>query len=116
MSGAVFKGKAPHIIGESSLPVQKIKGLAVWGTVQKMHRNEFIGFDAKTSLGKRQAIFEINEYQPDYLPMMEFFDSKFTDVKEGAAAFIMDPLPGWAGLTDCGNYPCTAPLNALLTF
>lgn len=48
--------------------------------------------------------------------MMEFFDSKFTDVKEGAAAYIMDPLPGWAGLTDCGNYPCTAPKNALLTF
>jgi hypothetical protein len=46
--------------------------------------------------------------------MMEFFDTKFTDVK--IPAYIMDPSPGWANLDDCGDYPCTAPLNALLTF
>jgi hypothetical protein len=62
LSGAAHKGKEPHITGESSLPVHKIKGLASWGTVQKMHRNQFIGFDSKTSLGKRQVVFEINEY------------------------------------------------------
>ena len=48
--------------------------------------------------------------------MMEFFDSNFIDVKDGAVAYIMDPIPGWANLDDCGNYPCTAPKNALLTF
>jgi len=116
MSGAAMKGKVTHITGASSLPVQKIKGLANWGTVQKMHRNQFIGFDSVTSLGNRQAIFEMNVYQPDYLPMMEFFDSKFIDVKDGALAYLMDPIPGWASLTDCGNYPCTGPNNAFLTF
>ena len=48
--------------------------------------------------------------------MMEFFDSKFTDVKAGAVAYIMDPDPAWASLTDCGLYPCSAPKNTLLTF
>ena len=79
-----------------------------------MNRNEFIGFEKTTKLGKRQSIFEMNEYQSDYLPMMEFFDTTFTDVK--SLAYIMDPKPGWANLDDCGNYPCTAPLNALLFF
>jgi len=51
-----------------------------WGTAQRMHRNEFIGFNAETSLGNRQRIFEISKYASDYLPMMEFFDTKFTDV------------------------------------
>ena len=81
-----------------------------------MHRNQFIGFDSKTSLGKRQVIFEMNVYQPDYLPMMEFFDSKFIDVKDGATAYIMDPLAKWVGLTNCGDYTCSGPKNALLTF
>lgn len=48
--------------------------------------------------------------------MMEFFDSKFIDVKDGAAAWLMSPKPKWANLDDCGLYPCTAPKNALLSF
>jgi hypothetical protein len=46
--------------------------------------------------------------------MMEFFDTKFTDVN--SAAYIMDPPAGWANLDDCGDYPCTAPKNTLMTF
>lgn len=62
LAGASHKGKALHITGASSLPVYKIKSLAAWGTVQKMHRNEFIGFNDKTSLGMRQSIFEMSVY------------------------------------------------------
>lgn len=58
----------------------------------------------------------MNFWQPDYLPMMEFFDSKFVDVEEDAVAWLMNPHPNWANLDDCGDYPCTAPKNALLTF
>lgn len=29
---------------------------------------------------------------------------------------MMDPDPAWANPRDCGNFPCTAPLNALLSF
>jgi hypothetical protein len=28
----------------------------------------------------------------------------------------MSPKAGWANLDDCGDYPCTGPLNALLSF
>jgi hypothetical protein len=79
-----------------------------------MNRNEFIGFDTSTKLGMRQDVFEMNEHSSDYLPMMEFFDTKFTDVK--GVAHLMSPKAGWANLDDCGDYPCTAPKNALFSF
>jgi hypothetical protein len=46
--------------------------------------------------------------------MMEFFDTTFTDVD--VPAFLWDPPGGWANLDDCGDYPCTGPWNALLSF
>ena len=58
----------------------------------------------------------INEWQSDYVPMMEFFDTTFTDVKDGALAYIYDPPEIWATLDDCGDYPCTAPKNTLMSF
>jgi len=48
--------------------------------------------------------------------MVEFYDSKFIDVDGDALSYIMDPNPGWANVKDCGNFPCTAPLNVLFTF
>jgi hypothetical protein len=48
--------------------------------------------------------------------MIEFFDSKFIDVKDGAAAYIMEPNPEWAAVIDCGNYPCSGPQNILFSF
>jgi len=46
--------------------------------------------------------------------MMEFFDNTFTDVKN--IAYMAEPNPGWANLKDCGDFPCTAPLNSLISF
>jgi hypothetical protein len=48
--------------------------------------------------------------------MVEFYDSEFYNIDGDALAYIMDPKPGWANIKDCGNFPCTAPANALLTF
>ena len=53
LSGAAQAGKEVHITTSSAMPLHKIKALPVWGTVQQMHRNEFFGFDATTSLGMR---------------------------------------------------------------
>lgn len=52
----------------------------------------------------------------DYHPMVEFYDSEFTNVDGDAFAYLMPPPAGWANIKDCGEFPCTAPLNALLTF
>lgn len=30
--------------------------------------------------------------------------------------YIMDPPQGWANLTDCIDFPCTAPQNVILQF
>jgi hypothetical protein len=62
LSGATFNGKDLHISDMSPLPVPKIKSLSSWGTIQKMNRNEFIGFETKTSEGLRQSAIQINEY------------------------------------------------------
>ena len=108
-TGSSYRGKIVIPTAMPELPVHKVKSISTWGTQQVMYRNEFIGFEPKTRYGKRQAIFQLNPYQADYIPMIEFFDSKFIDVKDGAAAYIMEPNPEWATVIDCGNYPCSGP-------
>jgi len=48
--------------------------------------------------------------------MMEFHDTVFTNVSADAMAYIYDPPQGWANVKDCGNFPCTAPQNTILSF
>lgn len=31
-------------------------------------------------------------------------------------AYLFSPPEGWANLDDCGDFPCTAPNNALIQF
>jgi len=31
-------------------------------------------------------------------------------------AYMMQPIDAWATMADCGEFPCTAPLNALFDF
>jgi len=64
----------------------------------------------------RNHVFTISPYGSDYVPMMEFYDTKFTNVEDDAMAYIYDPPKGWANLKDCNEFPCTAPLNVILTF
>ena len=54
-----------------------------------------------------------SEYSFDYTPMHEFYDTVFTDIEDSAMANLMSPLPEWANLEDCGNFPCTGPNNLL---
>lgn len=115
-TGSSYRGKIVIPTAMPELPVHKVKSISTWGTQQVMYRNEFIGFEPKTRYGKRQAIFQLNPYQADYIPMIEFFDSKFIDVKDGATAYIMEPNPDWATVIDCGNYPCSGPQNILFSF
>lgn len=116
MNGATHSGKDLHVEDQSPLPIPKIKSLSAWGTKVYLRRNEFINFAKETSEGMRQSVLQINEWQSDYVPMHEFFDTKFIDVEDGAMAYFYDPPEAWANLDDCGNYPCTAPKNALVSF
>ena len=42
-------------------------------------------------------------------------DNKFIDVQDDAFGYFYDPKAGWANVADCGNFPCTAPWNVLLS-
>jgi len=59
------------------------------------------------------AIFGASHYQPDYTPMLEITNSKFIDIEENAFADFLTPPAAWANIDDCGEFPCTAPLNIL---
>lgn len=38
------------------------------------------------------------------------------NVSPDAMAYIMAPSQGWVNLADCGDFPCTGPLNVLFSF
>lgn len=116
MNGATHSDKDLHVEDMSPLPIPKIKSLSVWGTRVFLNRNEFKNFKKTTSEGLRQSVIMINEWQSDYVPMHEFFDTKFTDVDDGAMIFMYDPPEKWAILDDCGDFTCTAPKNVLASF
>ena len=54
--------------------------------------------------------------------MHKFNRATFTNVSEDSMAWIEKPNPGWATTTpltspsNCGNWPCTAPENVVLSF
>jgi hypothetical protein len=37
-------------------------------------------------------------------------------VEDSALAYLFDPPSSWAGIANCGNFPCTAPSNVLIQF
>lgn len=111
-----WSGKDLHIDALSPLPPHKIKSIASWGTKVVFNRLEFRNWNATTKQGMKNNIFTISPYAPDYVPMMEFHDTKFINVQDDAMAYIFDPPQGWANIKDCGDFPCTAPQNALLMF
>jgi len=48
--------------------------------------------------------------------MQELEDNEFQNVEDGAIAYFSSPPAGWAVISDCGEFPCTAPLNVLYMF
>jgi len=111
-----YKGKSLHIIGLSALPPQKIKSIASWGTKVELHRIQFINFKATTAEGMQQRAFTLSSTAPDYIPMQEFYDTTFDNCEEASLGFFYNPPQGWANIADCGEFPCTAPKNALFSF
>lgn len=109
-------GKDNHITEDSPLPMNKIKSAASWGVKVKMERNTFIDFKSKTALGLANSIFGSNPYGSDYIPAYLSKDNTFINIEETALANLKQPDESWANLDDCGDFPCTAPLNVLINF
>lgn len=76
--------------------------------------NEFHGFTA-TSNGNKQTILT-PQTGPDNMNVNIFKRNKFIDCDLSNFVFMSDPPGGWANIADCGNFPCTAPKQALWQF
>jgi hypothetical protein len=81
-----------------------------------MHRVNFHNFNAETDCGARQRVFGRNPYAADYIPLQEFSQSTFDNVEDAAMAWFEPSPQGWANPTDCGEWPCTAPENIVMSF
>lgn len=64
----------------------------------------------------RQVVFELLASASDLIPMHEFYHSTFTNVDLDAIAYFFEPPQKWAIIKDCGEFPCTGPLNTLFSF
>jgi len=67
-SSPTYKKKDLHITSGSALPPHKIKSIASWGSKAVFNRMDFRNWNATTREGKRNTIFSVNPYSPDYLP------------------------------------------------
>jgi len=61
----------------------------------------------------RQRVFGFTVTMPDYFPAQEFDDVTFTNVEDGALIQFFEPPTKWANIADCGDFPCTGPLNTM---
>lgn len=64
----------------------------------------------------RQRVFEFQFSASDYIPMHEFYDTKFTNVHADALGYFFEPPQRWAIIKDCGEWPCTGPHNTIYSF
>jgi hypothetical protein len=97
------------------LPYHGFMGDASYGARVFYTNMTFTNFPkTKTWCGSKISLFELNNEGSDYIPRAQFSKITFDNVHEDNIAFLMDPNPGWANSDDCGNWPCSAPSNALL--
>jgi hypothetical protein len=89
IAASVKRAKAPHIRSTSALPPGKCDGISAWGGIQRMYRNEFIGFETSTRTGNLQSVLGLNGAMSDYIPMAEFYDTKVTDAQ--SFLYLMPP-------------------------
>jgi hypothetical protein len=94
----------------------KIKADATWGGKNVLLRNTFKDYVGLTPTGNKNYLFGLNFAGSDHIPLTTFEDNTFENIDNDAFGFFFDPPTGWANVKDCGNFPCTAPWNVLLTF
>jgi hypothetical protein len=99
-----------HPTSTSALPIQKLKSYATWWVKVNYTGLSLNDFTSQvTSCGAKQTVFGLNYSAPDYVDMINMIDSTINNVATEALAYIFDPLPGWANISDCGEWSCTGP-------
>ena len=103
----------------SQLPYHKIKSNANWFTEAYANNVKFKNWKSASRIcnnRSEQKIFFIVPSNADHVPVNTFTNTEFVNVNHNALASLNDPNPGWANLADCGQFPCTAPHNAIIKF
>jgi hypothetical protein len=111
-----YKGKKAQITHTSNAPFERIDSEPTWGGRVLLNNNRFYSFNGKTRYGRRQTAMALNPTASDYIPLQQFTNTRFHDVQAGALAYFQSPPKWWARLADCGQFPCTGPLNILYAF
>jgi len=109
-------GKSQFLTKASPRPHMKIKADATWGGQNVLKRNKWIDYIGTTETGNKNVIFGLNFAASDHIPVTKFEDNEFKNIDPESFGYFFDPKPKWANVKDCGNFPCTAPWNVLLTF
>lgn len=100
----------------SQLPIYGSHGEGNWGGKITVNDCKFARFVGKGRCGERSSMFARNPKGADKIPPHFFNRCELEDVDDGGFAFLEKPAPGWANVKDCGNFPCTAPNNIILSF
>lgn len=115
--GNNFGGKDLHPTMASALPVYKVKSEGAWGGEIVVNNVRFSNFrKAQTACQNKQTVFQRNKYASDKIPMHKFNGCKFIDVDEESLVWFEDSPWSWANISDCGQWPCTAPENIVMSF
>jgi hypothetical protein len=116
LAGSTLGGARPiHPPMLIKMPFHKAKGVGGQNGKIIHNRNIYKDFSSSTVTGKRQSLV-VSDEGPDFLPANYFYDTQFINMDQAQLAFVKSPVAGWANPSDCGNFPCTAPLNMLFKF
>lgn len=86
----------------------------MWGHYE-MKNNKLIGFTTSTKLGSQQYATGM-QLTSDYLHPSFWDNNEFINCSQDAMGYMFTPPSKWAIVKDCGDFPCTGPLNALFSF
>jgi hypothetical protein len=101
----------------SSIPYEKIGSYQNWFTEAFFNNITFKDWTSGNrtcNTSTRHRIFGINSDNSDHVPVQTLTTVVFNNVGDDAVAYLYDPPQKWANIKDCGEFPCTAPHNAVI--
>jgi len=95
-----------------------MKTYGSWGTKINLENVNFNNYGSATTqkCGNKHTAIQRNSAASDYIPVHKFVKTTFRDVSDAAVIYLEDPSPDWATLSNCIEWPCTAPENVVLHF
>lgn len=103
----------------SHLPYEKPISYANWFTEARVTNVKFKNWESgfrSCSSTTLHRVFGINSDASDGNPITYLDQVEFVNVNNDAVAYLFTPPQKWAIVRDCGQFPCTGPLNLALKF